>query len=67
MSLTCSYLARSSQTNNVELARANQDSHILLMIEAAPEEPVAGSSTYQVKATDCLNCRAKKVACERPG
>ena len=36
-------------------------------MEAATEEPVAGSSTYQVKATDCLNCRAKKVECERPG
>ena len=36
-------------------------------MEAAPEEPVAGSSTYQVKATDCLNCRAKKVECEWPG
>ena len=23
--------------------------------ETASEEPVAGSSTYQVKATDCLN------------
>ena len=36
-------------------------------MEAASEEPVAGSSSYQVKATDCLNCRAKKVECERPG
>ena len=36
-------------------------------MEAAPEKPVAGSSTYQVKATDCLNCRSKKVECERPG
>ena len=34
---------------------------------AVSEEPVAGSSTYQVKATDCLNCRLKKVECERPG
>ena len=36
-------------------------------MEVASEEPVAGSSSYQVKATDCLNCRAKKVECERPG
>ena len=35
--------------------------------EAVSEEPVAGSSTYQVKATDCLNCRLKKVGCERLG
>ena len=36
-------------------------------MEATSEEPRAGSSSYQVKATDCLNCRAKKVECERPG
>ena len=36
-------------------------------MEAASEEPVAGSSSYQVKATNCLNCRAKKVECEWPG
>ena len=35
--------------------------------EVASKEPVAGSSTYQVKATDCLNCRSKRVECERPG
>ena len=35
--------------------------------ETASEEPVAGSSSYQVKATDCLNCRSKRVECERPG
>ena len=35
--------------------------------EAASEEPVAGSLTYQVKAMDCLNCQSKKVECERLG
>ena len=35
--------------------------------DTVSEEPVAGSSSYQAKATDCLNCRAKKVECERPG
>ena len=35
--------------------------------EVVLEEPVAGSSSYQVKATDCLNCRSKKVECEWPG
>ena len=35
--------------------------------ETASEEPVTGSSTYQVKATDCLNCWSKKVECEQPG
>ena len=35
--------------------------------ETVSEEPVVGSSSYQAKATDCLNCRAKKVECERPG
>ena len=36
-------------------------------MEATSEEPRAGSSSYQVKATNCLNCQAKKVECERPG
>ena len=36
-------------------------------METTLEEPRAGSSSYLVKATDCLNCRAKKVECERPG
>ena len=35
--------------------------------ETASEEPVAGSSSYQVKTTDCLNCWLKRVECERPG
>ena len=35
--------------------------------DVASEEPVAGSSSYQAKVTDCLNCRSKKVECERPG
>ena len=35
--------------------------------DAASEEPMAGSSSYQVKVTDCLNCWSKKVECKRPG
>ena len=54
-----------------EEARKNAEATTIVVrhtgMEAAPEEPVAGSSTYQVKATDCLNCWSKKVECEQPG
>ena len=54
-----------------EEARKKADATTIVVrhagMEAMSEEPRAGSSSYQVKATDCLNCRSKKVECERPG
>ena len=63
-------LAEDARRKTEELRKKTEAMTIVVRhtgMEAAPEEPVAGSSSYQVKATDCLNCRAKKVACERPG
>ena len=54
-----------------EEARRKADATTIVVrhagMESMSEEPRAGSSSYQVKATDCLNCRSKKVECERPG
>ena len=63
-------LAEDARKKTEEMRRKAEAMTIVVRhtgMEAAPEEPVAGSSTYQVKATDCLNCRSKKVECERPG
>ena len=63
-------LAEDAQRKTEEMWKKTEVMTIVVRhtgMEAVSEEPVAGSSTYQAKAMDCLNCRSKKVECERPG
>ena len=63
-------LAEDARKKTEEMRKKTEASTIVVRHsgrETASEEPVAGSSSYQVKATDCLNCWSKRVECERPG
>ena len=64
------YIQKDAWRKTEEMRRKTEAMTIVVRhtgMEVASEEPVAGSSTYQVKATDCLNCRSKRVECERTG